>query len=278
MTVQGVDLSHFNAVPDLTGVGFVALKATQGTSFVDSTYASRAPEMRSLGKVLIPYHFGTMSVDPKAQAAWFAQHAMLSTGDVIALDWENPADGSADDWKNYTTEEIVNQGVALVESLATSGHRELVYMNRSTYANGGSAIVPHTDGLWIASPDATPTMPFLFWQYTISNGVDRDQVSTLATQQALVDWSMMTTPNPVTPTNVDLLALESWSNSCRDMTDTLNWVNTPASIAGQANLMVQALKQMAADIAAIKASMGVVSLPDGATFTYKAPGGSSGAA
>jgi hypothetical protein len=286
VTLHGRDFSHFNTLPaDLSGDSFDAHKCTQGTTFVDPKYASRAPIIRAAGKVFIAYHFGTMSDDPKAQAAWFKQHAALVTGDVIALDWENPADGSADDWAHYTSTEIRNQAVAILASLAKVDHRELVYMNRSAYGSlNGGTIVAHTDGLWIASPNATPTMPYLFWQFTISNGIDQDQESRFATLAGLKGWALMTNPTTPSVDSPDVLATVGRVDALLRNAPAVDYVNAPANVQGEnnglANALSTILSQAVANGKALDAltakvnalNMGdVLSIPDGTTFTASVP-------
>lgn len=182
MTVLGVDLSHYNTMPVLDNYGFVFQKCTEGATIVDPTYASRHSAIRNTGKVFGAYHFLDMNVDSAQQVLFFLHNANLMPGDIAALDFED--DGT---WSTFTTTEILAKGQQVLAGIMAWTGRVVVYMNRSTYAFA-SSLVGACDGLWIASPGATPTMPYLFWQYGIS-GVDQDQESQFPTQQSLMDWS-----------------------------------------------------------------------------------------
>jgi lysozyme len=70
-----VDLSHWEAWVDFAqaraaGGAAIILKATQGTGFVDPTFASRAVGANASGLLPGAYHFFDTS-DPTAQAGYF---------------------------------------------------------------------------------------------------------------------------------------------------------------------------------------------------------------
>jgi len=73
---RGVDLSHFNANPDFhslvgAGIEFVYLKATQGGSYVDPTYADHRERALSVGLRVGSYHFFDPTIPGPAQAEHF---------------------------------------------------------------------------------------------------------------------------------------------------------------------------------------------------------------
>jgi hypothetical protein len=215
MTVYGVDLSHFNTMPALDGYGFAFLKCTQGTSFVDSTYAARQPVVTGAGIVCGSYHFGTMAGTATEQAAWFAQHANIVLGDVVILDWED--DGT---WGTHSTLDIATQANALMLALLAlyPDNRVLLYCNTSTWEN---VLAPHgvttIDGLWDAAYRATPPPdPWLFWQYS-DTPVDHDQESAFATLPDLINWShKMSSPiNGVTQDQIN-----QWTGAANQVTGT----------------------------------------------------------
>lgn len=89
LRVDGADLSHHNPTPDLTlaklaGLKFLYHKVTEGTSFVDPTYAAR----RLLAKVAsVPfggYHFAHFEseADARVEAHFFLARARPKPGDL----------------------------------------------------------------------------------------------------------------------------------------------------------------------------------------------------
>ena len=70
-----VDLSHWEAQVDFVqaktaGIAAVILKATQGTGFLDPTFASRAVAAHAAGLLLGAYHFFDTS-DPRRKQVIF---------------------------------------------------------------------------------------------------------------------------------------------------------------------------------------------------------------
>jgi lysozyme len=97
MTPSVLDLSHHNDViswPEVKSAGIkgVILKCTQGTKYVDPTYAERKMAAQAAGLLVGAYHFAT-NADPTAQADWFLKHANADASTLLALDWENNPDG-----------------------------------------------------------------------------------------------------------------------------------------------------------------------------------------
>ncbi|HET7234560.1 MAG TPA: GH25 family lysozyme [Longimicrobium sp.] len=72
--VHGVDASHHQGRVDwehvrAAGYEFAYLKATEGATFIDSTYARNRAQARRAGLVTGPYHFFTLCTDAAAQAS-----------------------------------------------------------------------------------------------------------------------------------------------------------------------------------------------------------------
>lgn len=195
MTVYGVDISHHNAMPDISTYDFVFLKATQGATFVDSTYAVRWEALRKAGKVRGAYHFMSMGDSAPAQVDHFVAIANIHPGDIVVLDFEND-----DTWQFYTTAQIAAMGNAIMGMLrqAYPDNRVILYCNRTDAKRG----VGVQDGLWIASPGVTPTMPYVFWQYGGESTLDLDR-GNFDTIDDLREWANMATSNPwVLPSGV----------------------------------------------------------------------------
>jgi len=91
-----VDLSKWQDKVNFTelkkyGVWGVCLKATQGTTFVDPSFATRAKEAKKVGLVVLSYHYATFA-DPVEEADHYASiiHPARLTGRPM-LDVEEPS-------------------------------------------------------------------------------------------------------------------------------------------------------------------------------------------
>lgn len=86
-----IDISHHNGsikwsqVP--ADVRMVMVKATQGVSYADPTFAENREGAIDTDRMVVPYHFLTSgAVD--AQLRNFADHALLGLGSAAMVDWE----------------------------------------------------------------------------------------------------------------------------------------------------------------------------------------------
>jgi len=94
-----IDLSHFNQVTsfsDIKSDGIVGVihKATEGTSYVDSKYASRKSEALAAGLWWGAYHFATGD-DATTQAKHFLSVVNPGPQDLLILDFEQNTQGSS---------------------------------------------------------------------------------------------------------------------------------------------------------------------------------------
>lgn len=91
-SAEGEDRSSYQAVAPWTGLSFGFAKATEGTTWSDSTFAANWANMAKDGLVVRgAYHFFHPSVDPVAQARYFVAAVKargLKDGDVLAADVE----------------------------------------------------------------------------------------------------------------------------------------------------------------------------------------------
>lgn len=95
--ITGVDLSHHQRDVDFTALAgaarFVFLKATEGTSYVDATFARRWALAKGANLTRGAYHFARPASSAKAQAQHFLRTVgPVERGDLLALDLE-VADG-----------------------------------------------------------------------------------------------------------------------------------------------------------------------------------------
>ncbi|WP_030742042.1 glycoside hydrolase family 25 protein [Streptomyces sp. NRRL F-5135] len=140
MTVNGIDVSSFqNTNFSTSGLEFVFVKATEGTTFVNSKMTAQAAHARSAGVVVGFYHFMRPG-DMKAQARHFVEKCASQEGDPLFADWE--VDGISGAEKDAF--------LAEVKRLRGDTHRVGLYCNRDfwthrdTTSNAG-------DALWIAN-------------------------------------------------------------------------------------------------------------------------------
>lgn len=172
MTVEGIDISNNNPDQDYGPYGFVFLKATEGETYQDATYTTRHQAVRAAGKVAGAYMFYRTASSPANHVTFFERVAAIMPGDVVILDFEN--DGTWDQFGDQALAGMATQTMQLL--MADYPHnRVLLYCNRYTF---NIIIQPYNvvqgDGLWIASPNETPVMDWLFWQYAQST-VDLDR-------------------------------------------------------------------------------------------------------
>ena len=89
----GIDISSYNALVDAhavraNGITFAWCKATEGTGYVDPTFAAKVAQLRAAGIVAGAYHFLNGS-DPGAQARLFRQvagdHGCLNNGALMPM-------------------------------------------------------------------------------------------------------------------------------------------------------------------------------------------------
>ena len=126
-TLDGVDTSHHQSGRiDLTaarnaGVRWWYVKATEGTTFTDSSYASRVRQARRAGIPVGAYHFARPDAgDAAEEARFFLSHTDLRAGDMLPmLDLESTEGLSrgalttwVGTWVRTITSELTRKGIA----------------------------------------------------------------------------------------------------------------------------------------------------------------------
>lgn len=160
----GPDLSHWQANVDLAAakpsIDFVIFKATEGTSFLDSTFNTRWDKAQTLSIPRIAYHFAKPDADASAQATYFASKvgAAGSGGHwAVALDLEAPTSRSASSLWSWA-DTWIRQVRALL------GRPVLFY----TYPNYWSAVMGSPSSIpggalgWWARYASSPDAPAVF--------------------------------------------------------------------------------------------------------------------
>jgi GH25 family lysozyme M1 (1,4-beta-N-acetylmuramidase) len=192
---KGIDVSDYQGTVNWTsvknaGYSFAVIKATEGTTFTASTFASNWANSKAAGLVRGAYHFArpgtspTVSGNAIAQANFFINTVKPIKGDLqLACDFED----------NSNSLSQANMGAwltAFVGQIATVTHRPaLVYTYPAFWSNMPSNWTNPNCGLWIANYGvSSPSIPspwassgYAFWQYSstgsvsgISGNVDLD--------------------------------------------------------------------------------------------------------
>ncbi len=178
--VNGVDVSAYQTndvnwqAVKRAGYWFAIAKATEGTSYVDPTFARNLTKIRAAGLVAGAYHFFSWTSDPVQQAHSFLDAYKPIDGDLPpTLDVEACTVGSGDAIARisaflYAVEPHLN------------GAKCLLYMSYSfptDHLGGGSGFSGHP--LWVAAynDDPTPPVPDAWDSVTIWQHADDGKVA-----------------------------------------------------------------------------------------------------
>jgi hypothetical protein len=189
MTIKGIDVSNYQAADyAITGVDFVIVKATEGTSYVNPKHTAQVSRARKNGRVVGHYHF-VRDGDMKAQVDFFLKKAEAQTDEFLALDWETPSVSGAEK----------DAFLKYLKSKA-GGRKVILYCNVDYWKNRDSTSYV-ADGLWIAGYNGHPGKPnidadWLIHQYT-STPIDTN-VAQFANRAAMAKWAGAK-PTPATP-------------------------------------------------------------------------------
>lgn len=175
---QGIDISHFQGEVNWNeliseGLDFVAIKATQGTEYSQSSYyTDNINNARSAGLIAGGYHFFTGNENGADQAKYFLQVANPQPGDLLPmldLEQTNGASGNviaseALDWLT-TVEKAINQ-------------KPFLYTTASFFSEIGNPSGFENYPLWVAEYGvSSPTLPAGWSLYTIWQHSQSGQVS-----------------------------------------------------------------------------------------------------
>lgn len=195
--IKGIDVASYQPETyPTTGLDFVFVKATEGTSYVNPKMVRQAATARAAGLALGFYHF-LHAGDIKAQAAYFVAKAPLLAGDMLVCDWERPPAGSA---ASCAEKDAFLKEVARLRP----GYRVGLYCNTDFWLNRDTTSYAE-DFLWIADPNHPVGKPgikahWLFHQYSSVGGTDRN-VAAFADRAALRAWAGYPGPKPPTKTH-----------------------------------------------------------------------------
>jgi hypothetical protein len=245
---EGQDWASYQALePSVAGLGFVIIKATEGTGYVNPRYHSQVATARRGHLVPGHYHFAKSTPDMKAQADYFLAHIDLKPGEVIAFDWEASGVSCADKdaWIRYVKSKC-------------PGHRVILYCNIDYWKNHDTTGYAG-DGLWIADPNhpkGSPNVkaPWLFHQYSEAGGIDRDWTPMSLDQ--LRSWASGSVP--VSPE----VAQVEWTDKFT-LTDKTYTGGKPMEASMEQWVAYGNLKAERAMVAAEAAANGVKTLAEG---------------
>lgn len=170
--VKGIDLSAHNGKIDFQKVAadsvvFVMLKATEGTDFCDANFSTNYAAAMEAGLLVGAYHFFRFNSPGREQARHFIESVKGRPLDFpLAVDvekWGNPA--------AYYVDSVKQQLSAMLDELADSGYRVMLYTNRHGYETFIKDSFQGID-LWLCSLSRPPAPPhWKLWQHSHSGRV-----------------------------------------------------------------------------------------------------------
>lgn len=144
---------------DIRRFGFVAIKATQGTTIKDAQWDNSYAMARKFGKKVIAYHFNDNRVGIKAQADFFL--SVAKDADMLALDQEG---------ENGFTDA---QAQEFIDYLASKGRDAILYHSASGFSGVTAKYQWAADYRLSSLEDAnTPVTGWDIWQFSSEGGPD----------------------------------------------------------------------------------------------------------
>jgi hypothetical protein len=147
----------FKAVKAAGAIG-VYLKVTEGTGFVDATYAANYAAAKAAGLKVGGYHFGHPQNSASQEAGFFLTHLKLEKGDLRpCLDLETTDKQSVGAVRSY--------GSTFLNLLKSkTGEAGILYSG--SYFMSANGLLGRPERKWVASYGATPKSKWDAWQYT----------------------------------------------------------------------------------------------------------------
>lgn len=181
-TVHGVDVSGYQgssinwSTVRNAGREFAIAKATEGTGFIDGSFAHNWPGMRAAGVIRGAYHFFRPSVDGAAQGDYFVNE-INAQGGLAAGDLPPVADVEVSDGMSAAT--VISRLHAFLDRVqARTGRVPMIYT--ANFFWGGTLGNPSFKGypLWVANyGPSCPYLPNAFGDWVIWQYSDRDSVA-----------------------------------------------------------------------------------------------------
>ncbi|HLY01101.1 MAG TPA: GH25 family lysozyme [Candidatus Cybelea sp.] len=170
IAVRGIDVSEFQGRIDWSavansGIGFALMRATEGKSLRDGSFANNLLQARRAGIVTGSYHFYRVEDDAKAQAQWYlanAQPASDGFPPVVDIEQAIPQDrpGTAKDIQTWL--DIVQKA---------TGRRPMIYVYGAVRQHPDLLRIVQKYNVWLAqysgAISSTPVLtPWTVWQYS----------------------------------------------------------------------------------------------------------------
>lgn len=200
--IKGIDVASYQSETFPTsGLDFVFVKATEGTTYINPKQGRQAATARNSGLVLGFYHF-LHPGNVVAQAAYFVDKCASLEGDLLVCDWETTGTGGRP--TNAEKDAFIRE----VKRLRPT-HRVGLYANTDYWLHRDSTGYAG-DFLWIADPNAKAGAPriqakWLFHQHSITGGTDQN-VADFKDRAALRAWAGGKPPATPKPTVEQRLA------------------------------------------------------------------------
>ncbi|MGZ8513845.1 MAG: GH25 family lysozyme [Candidatus Limnocylindrales bacterium] len=184
---EGIDVSHWQNTIDWTQVAaagkrFAFMKASEGTTLADPTYATNRSQARAVGLYVGAYHFARPDRTPGdavAEADYFLAMSQLEAGDLVpVLDLEDAGGLSPAELQGWVAG-------FLGRIYERTGAHAMIYASPTFWKNAmGDTTWFATNGygmVWVAhwTSGPAPTVPaqnwggigWTFWQYASSGSV-----------------------------------------------------------------------------------------------------------
>lgn len=193
--IKGTDVASYQPETfTTTGLDFVFVKATEGTSYINPKQGRQAATARTAGLALGFYHF-LHPGNVKAQAAYFVEKCASVEGDMLVCDWETTGQGGRP--SNADKDAFLREVKRL-----RPGHKVGLYANLDYWLHRDTTSYA-CDFLWIADPNHSAGKPgirakWTFHQYSQAGDLDRD-ICRFATRAQLRAWCGYPAPKPKAP-------------------------------------------------------------------------------
>lgn len=171
---KGIDIARFagkvdwEAVAD-QGYGFVYMKATEGTSYVDPNYAKYYQKAKLAGLRVGAYHFFRFDQSGSDQAQNFLSVALIDTTDMpLVIDVEEYTNYEVNATQAQEVRAVLTEMIAIVESRI--GRKVMLYSNKRGYERIIAGFFKDNP-IWIcdisgARPSLVDGREWTMWQHT----------------------------------------------------------------------------------------------------------------
>src|SRR5690348_15697134 len=202
--------SYQSPAPDVTGLSFAFVKATEGLTYANPRWAQQVAYARLHKLTVGHYHYPHMGNSATAEADFFLRTARPQPGDVVALDWEGY------DVANRSVSfaaQVAYKKAFLAHVTAALPHNQVGTYCNTDYLDRDPAGA-YGDFLWIATANKAAGQPgisrsWLFHQYSASS-MDRDYCNLSA--DALRAWAHAKEDTEMPLTRDDAVTIWGYEN------------------------------------------------------------------